>query len=295
MSDKPKRTRKPRGEQQLKPKITRKPLTELQRKNRMAKLKEQIKNSFEELHKLRLTKENVLVLIDVLENLEMHGNDLSEPNWKKLNAARGNSKPCVLWCTVEEITNLKEIFNSGKFDGRGFKDVIRSGLKGANSLAKAGGYKHGISDAILSETVGRMVPGSERYTDAISGYADKRIKGMGFMNGLKRGAKLATKGIRVANDISEGLGYGSIGDIAMDKANEYIPEEYQGVTNAVGKYAKKRLSGGAIHNPYMPRNLHGGSINPSPMYETDYLNEPQYTGVDEEYFAPKRGRGFRSY
>ena len=164
-------------------------------------------------------------------------------------------------------------------------------------MAKAGGYRNGIADAVLSNTVGRMVPGSEGFINSASHVADKGIRGMGgFMGNLKKGAKIAARVGKVANSVSEDMGYGNLTDMAIDSATAYVPEQYQDVTRSVGKYGVKRLSGGAV-NPYMPRNLKGGSLSndPNPSYNAQYINDPIYVGADDSYFERPRGRGFRSY
>lgn len=263
------------------------------------KLAEQIDKLLNSELKLKLTKSNVRVFLELLDGLGSDRRVLSQANMAKLQSAGNNNKPCILMVNIDSLVDILELAKSNTFLGKGLGNQVRTGLKSglkiSNSLAKAGGYRNGIADAVLSNTVGKMVPGSEGFINSASRVADRGIRGMGFMNNLKKGVKVASKGIRVANDISEGLGYGSIGDIAMDKANEYIPEEYQGVTNAVGKYAKKRISGGAIHNPYMPKNIRGGSLDPNPSYNAQFINDPIYTGADDSYFERPRGRGFRSY
>jgi hypothetical protein len=283
MSDKPKRERKaPTAEQLAK---------------RRVKLEYQIRQALNKIYKLHLTKDNLVALVDLIQSdPDKSYSFLSEPNYEKVKKAYEAKKSCIISMSKDEIDVLEEIVKKGRFDGKGFKDVMRSGLKGVNSLAKAGGYKHGISDAILSETVGRMVPGSERYTDAISGYADKRIRGMGLMGNLKRGIKTAGRIAQTANDISEDMGY-SLSDMAMDKANEYIPEQYQGAANVVGKYAKKRIRGMGA-NPYMPKNIRGGSLGPVPDFNSSAeYNDPVYigTGDNDQYFASRQsGRGMRN-
>jgi hypothetical protein len=261
------------------------------------KLAEQIDKLLNSELKLKLTKSNVRVFLELLDGLGANSQVLSSGNMAKLQSAGNNNKPCILMVDINSLVDILELAKSNTFDGRGFGNQLRSGLKSglkiSNSLAKAGGYKNGIADAVLSNTVGKMVPGSEGFINSASRVADRGIRGMGFMNNLKKGVRVASKVGRVANNISEDMGY-SLSDMAMDKANEYIPEEYQPVTNAIGKYAKKRLSGGAVHNPYMPQNIRGGSLDPS-YNGAEYINNPIYTGADDSYFERPRGRGFRSY
>lgn len=221
MSDKPKRERKASTPEQL--------------AKRRVKLEYQIRQALNKIYKLHLTKDNLVALVELIQSdPEKSYTFLSEPNYEKVKKAYEAKKSCIISMSKDEIDVLEEIVKKGRFDGKGFKDVMRSGLKGANNIARKAGYG-GITDAVMQNTVGR-IPGSGKYehiTDAVSGYADKRIRGMGANPYMPRGLK-----------------GGSLGPVPdFNNSAEYNDPVYTG-TGDNDEYFASRQSGRGMRNSY---------------------------------------------
>ena len=92
------------------------------------------------------------------------------------------------------------------------------------------------------------------------------LSGEGF--NLKKGLKMGAKALKVGNHVSNAMGYDNLQDLAIDTvANETLgridPTLGRVAGNAMKKVANKKIdkySGGSI-NPYLPRQLQGGSIH----------------------------------
>jgi hypothetical protein len=86
----------------------------------------------------------------------------------------------------------------------------------------------------------------------------------------RKALNISSKALKVGNKVSNSLGYDDLDDMAIDFATKQTigridPTLGQITSNQLNRLADKQIEkhGGSLNNPYLPKQLKGGSIGRS--------------------------------